>query len=102
MPAPYTELNLTDTQSLYSLARFLSPYDFMPLVLGAIWVIAMIGSISEGRQLSRAFIFASFITAILSMILALTGLLNPQFMYACFLLVAIGVVWYKLDNAPGL
>ena len=102
MPAPYTELNSTNTASLYTIAQFLTPYNFMPLVLGAIWIIAFIGSIAEGRQASRAWIFSSFITAILSIILALVGLLNPQFMYITYIMVAGGVVWYKLDNAPGI
>lgn len=75
---------------------------FMPVMLGVIWVVAMIGAISEGRQASRAFIFASFISSILAIVLSLIGMLNTQYMYFSFLLVAAGLVWYKLDNAPGI
>ena len=74
---------------------------WMPFTLLAVWIIAMVGSISEGRQASRAFIFASFITAILSILLSLIGMLNSQYMYLSFLLVAIGLIWHVLDNAPG-
>lgn len=74
----------------------------MPVMLGVIWMIALIGAITEGRQASRAFIFASFICSILGLILALVALLNSQYMYFMFLLVGIGVIWYKLAEAPGL
>ena len=71
-------------------------------MLGVIWIIAFIGSLAEGRIASRGFIFASFLTAVLSIPLALIGLLNPQFMYFSFILVGAGLIWYKLDNAPGI
>jgi hypothetical protein len=67
-----------------------------------IWVIAFMGALAEGRQASRAFIFASFIYAILAIMLAFINLLSANYMYFSFLLVAIGLLWYKLDNAPGL
>jgi hypothetical protein len=106
MPAPYQTLTTNSTESLYSIFSFannnLSNGVMMPLVLLAIWIIALVGAISEGRQASRAFIFASFVSAILSIILSLVGLLNPQYMYFSFLLVGAGVIWYKLDNAPGI
>ncbi len=74
----------------------------MPVMLGVIFFVALIGSISEGRQASRAFIFSSFVTSILAIILSLVGMLNSQYMYFSFLLVGIGIIWYKLDNAPGI
>jgi hypothetical protein len=75
---------------------------FMPIMLLVVWFVAMIGAISEGRQASRAFIFASFIVSVLAIILSLIGFLNSQYMYFSFLLVAGGLVWYKLESAPGL
>jgi hypothetical protein len=74
----------------------------MPFVLLGIWFIAFIGVLSEGRSASRAFIFAGFVSSILAIILSLIGLLNPQYMYFSFLLVGAGVIWYKLETAPGL
>jgi len=106
MPAPYSVLNVTDTQNLYTLFKFANGSatngTFMPIMLLVIWFIALIGSISEGRQASRAFIFASFVASILAIILSLIGMLSPQYMYFTFLMVAAGLVWYKLDNAPGI
>lgn len=105
MPTPYAVLNTTDSTNLYTLFKFINNTvsgTFMPLMLFVIWVVAFIGAVSEGRQGSRAFIFASFISSILGIILSLIGMLNPQYMYFSFLLVAAGIVWYKLDNAPGI
>ncbi len=74
----------------------------MPIMLVVVWMISFIGSISEGRQASRAFIFSSFICSILSIVLTLIGLINKEYMYFSFLMVGIGIIWYKLDNAPGI
>lgn len=105
MPVPYPELTGNESQNLYTLFSFINDGVggvFMPLVLAAIWIIAFIGSISEGRQASRAFIFASFFAALLAIMLSLIGMLNPQWMYFSFLMVAGGLVWYKLETSPGL
>ena len=105
MPAPYNTMNSTDGTNLYSLFKFVNNSiggTFMPIMLLVIWMIAFIGSISEGRQASRAFIFASFLSAILSIILTLIGMLNRQYMYILFLMVGAGLIWDKLQNAPGI
>ena len=104
MPYPYPTIT-NESTNLYTLFKFVNNGVngiFMPIVLVTVWIIAMIGAISEGREASRAFIFASFIVAVLAIPLALIGLLGSQYMYFTFLLVAIGVLWYKLDNAPGI
>ena len=74
----------------------------MAVILGVIWVIAFIGAISEGRQASRAFIFASFICAILAILTTLMGMLNKEFMYFSFILVGGGMIWYYLQTSPGM
>lgn len=108
MPAPYNTPNIngTDTDNLYNLFKFVNNDTtggyFMPVILAVIWIVAFIGALSEGRQASRAFIFSSFVGAILAIILTLIGMLNSQYMYFMFLMVAGGIVWYKLDNAPGI
>jgi len=101
----YPTLSGNGTSNLYELFKFVNDGvsgTFMPVMLGVIWIIAMIGAISEGRQASRAFIFASFISSILAIILSLIGMLNTQYMYFSFLMVGAGLIWYKLDNAPGI
>ena len=103
MPAPYTLPTASDTSDFFNLTKYLTNLtDFMPIMLGVIWLVALIGSLVDGKPMSRAFIFSSFIASVLSIILALVGLLNRQYMYFSFLLVAAGLVWYKLDNAPGI
>lgn len=97
-----SKLNFTDLYSMTKTTNEVSGGQMMPIMLAVIWIIALIGSISEGRQFSRAFIFASLISAIISIPMALIGLLSPNYMYFLFLMVAAGVVWDKLQNAPGL
>lgn len=104
MPTPYNVTGL-DTTNVYTLFRFINNGvngTFMPIMLAVIWIIAFIGALAEGRQASRGFIFASFISAMMAIPLALIGMLNSQYMYFTFILVGIGLIWYKLDNAPGL
>ena len=101
----YPTLTGNGTSDLYGLFSFVNAGvggTFMPIMLGVIWIVDFVGAISEGRQASRGFIFASFICSIMAIMLALIGLLASQYMYFSFLLVAVGVVWYKLDNAPGM
>lgn len=105
MPSPYPVMSGNQSSNLYEIFKFVNEGVsgiFMPIMLLVIWFIAFIGVLSEGRQASRAWIFASFISAILSIILTLIGMLNRQYMYFTFLMVAAGLVWYKLDNAPGI
>lgn len=104
MPTPYPTLGQDDSENIYQMFRFVNngvDGIFMPIMLLSIWFIALIGALAEGRQASRAFIFASFVVSILAILSALMGLLNSQYMYFSFLLVGIGLIWYKLDNAPG-
>ena len=105
LSAPYPTLILNNSDNFYTVTKFVNDGVggiFMPIMLGVIWIVAMIGAISEGRQASRAFIFASFFCALLAIMLALIGMLNPNYMYFLFLMVAAGIVWYKLDTAPGI
>jgi hypothetical protein len=106
MPAPYTTLAQNGTRNLYDLFKFVSNDTtgglLAPVLLFSFWIISFIGSVVEGRQASRAFIFASFIGAIIGILFALIGVMASQYMYFMFLMVGIGVIWYKLDNAPGI
>lgn len=105
MPAPYPEMNFSDSANVYSIFKYINSGVsgvFMPLSLLAIWVIAFIGSISEGREAARAWVFASFVCSILAILLSLIGMLNPQYMYFLFLMTAGGLIWYKLSTAPGM
>lgn len=103
MPAPYILPNATDIGNLYQITSYLNNISpIFLVVIGVIWIVSFIGSISEGRQASRAFIFSSFVCSMLSIMASLIGLLNKEYMYFSFLMVGIGLIWYKLDNAPGI
>lgn len=72
---------------------------FFPVILFSIWVIVFIGSVSEGRQASRAFMWANFSCSILAIILALLGFLQPSFMYLFIMMLAFSLIWFKLGNS---
>jgi hypothetical protein len=98
-----SNLNFTDLYTITKTTNDITPGGvMMPVMLAVIWVIALIGSLSEGRQFSRAFLFASLISALISMPLALIGMLNPSYMYFLFLMTAGGVVFHSLQTAPGM
>ena len=106
MPVPYATISgSNETANLYTLFKFVNNGvggTFMPIILLATWIILFIGSLSEGRQASRGFIFSSFICSIMAIILSLIGMLSSQYMYFTFLMVGIGIIWYQLENAPGM
>ena len=95
-------LNYTDMYTIAKSTNDVGGGTMMPVMLAVIWIVALIGSLSEGRPFSRAFTFSSFIAALISIPMALIGMLNPNYMYLLFLLVAAGAVWIKLENAPGM
>lgn len=101
--APMNVSDMTDISGVFG--NYLTSVTggiFWAAMLGVVWFIIFIGTLSEGRQASRGFILASFICSILSVPLVIGSWLNNQFMYLFFLLTAIGLVWFKLDNSPGI
>lgn len=95
-------LNYTDLYTITKSTNDVVGGVFMPLILGVIWIVALIGSLSEGRSFSRAFAFSSFIAALISIPMALMSMLNPSYMYFLFIMTAGGLVWEKLSTAPGM
>jgi hypothetical protein len=106
MAYPVPEMTAADTGNLFNLFGYVQHTAtegmFFPLIMLAVWIISLIGSLSEGRQFSLAFIFASFITAILSVPLVFINLLSSAYMYFLFILVGLGVIWMYLDRSPGI
>jgi hypothetical protein len=103
---PVPEMNASDMGNIFNVFGYVNNTAtdglFFPLTLLAVWIIALIGSVSEGRQFSLAFIFASFIVAILSVPLVFINMLSTSYMYFSFILVGIGVIWMYLDRSPGI
>ena len=106
MPNNFTLPTVNDTQDLFSIFKFINNTSsgglFFPIMLLTIWAIAFIGAIVEGRQAVRAWIFASFISSILAILLGIMGLLARQWIYLLILFVAFGVFWIRLQNAPAV
>ncbi len=91
-----------ETRDLFTIFQFVNNKAtgglFFPVILLVIWLVAFIGAIAEGRQVSRAFIFSSFISAILGTLLALMGLLSMTYVYFLILLIAFGIFWIRLEK----
>jgi hypothetical protein len=97
---------VNDTQDLFSVFKFVNDSAsggiFFPIMLLVIWAIAFIGSVVEGRQAVRAWIFASFVAGILGILLGVMDLLGRQWIYLIILFVAFGVFWIRLQNTPAV
>lgn len=72
---------------------------FFPVMLLTIWVVAFIGSLSEGRPASRAWIFASFIGSVLGALLVLLGYLDSTYLYFLVLNMAFAIGWIYLSGS---
>jgi hypothetical protein len=104
MPNNFTLPTVNDTQDIFSMFQFINNTSsgglFFPIILLSIWAIAFIGSIVEGKEAVRAWIYASFVAAILAIPLGVMGMLGSQWIYLLILFVAFGVFWIRLQNAP--
>ena len=100
----FTLPTVNDTQDLFTIFKFVNDSAsggiFFPIMLLSIWAIAFIGSIVEGKEAVRAWIYASFVSAILGILLGVMDLLARQWIYLLILFVAFGVFWIRLQNAP--
>lgn len=70
-----------------------------PVLAATIWAIVFIGSISEGRQAYRGFIYANFVAVILSVILGFLGWMNTSYIYFFIILLGFGLIWVKLQKS---
>lgn len=100
--AIFPKPNVTDLQDVERIANWVgvtaSGGIFWPVMVLVIWSIAFIGSISEGREAHRAFIFANFISLTLSIPLGLLGWLNVSYIYFLIILLGFGLIWIKLQK----
>lgn len=87
-------------QGLFDYANSASDGIFVPMFMLALWLITFIGSITGIKMNpSSAWIFASFLLAVVSVPLAIIKLLNPKFIYLPIVLLCVGVIWSYLENA---
>ncbi len=101
--ATFPTPNATDMQDIESIFGWINNTAtsgiFFPIILLVIWTITFIGSISEGKQVSRGWIWANFTCSILSIILGLLGFLQPPYIYFFIIMLGFGLIWFKLSNS---
>lgn len=101
--AIYPTPTANETRDLFSIFQFVNDKAttglFFPVVILSLWLIAFIGAIAEGRPASRAFIFSSFISTILGVLLSIMGFLSITYVYFLILLIAFGIFWIRLESA---
>ena len=68
---------------------------FFLVMVGLIWILVFINS--KNFSNSRAFTYASFVSSILAILLALANLIAPMYMYLMIFMFASGLVWLKLE-----
>ena len=99
----YPTATANETADLFSIFQFVNNKAteglFFPLMVLTIWLIAFIGAIAEGRPASRAFIFSSFISTVLGILLSIMGFLSVTYVYFLILLIAFGIFWIRLESA---
>jgi len=101
----YEYSNKTDAEGIFEFFRYVNVTAdslFFPVILLVIWFITFIGVFGSGGQTrpsgARRFVFASFLTSILSIMLVIMQFIAPKFMYLNFILLALGVLWLKLES----
>lgn len=88
------------TAGLYEIFRFINNSAtqgyFWISMLFVIWITAFIAL--KQYSSSRAWTFASFMCAILSIFMAIIDYVAPTWMYLFIFLTLIGFVWLKLET----
>ena len=98
----YDVPEINSTRSLYDLFHFITNTTtdglFFAVMLLVVWVISFMSLKGFGN--SRAFTFASFLCAILGIILGVLDLLSQRWMYLAIFMTLVGFVWLKLESTP--
>jgi len=100
----YPEPTRNDTKGLYEYFNYTNyvagypnePGLFFPLILLALWVIIFIAV--KGYTTGKAVTITSAIISFLSIPLAILKLVAPRWMYVSFIMLAVGLMWIKLEN----
>lgn len=98
----YQILNTSDTRNIDTLMNYAnttSDYLFMPIILIVVFLIWVLGSTFMGKPISRSFLYASFLCALISVIFVILNWLSVNYMYFLFLMTAIGLVWVRLQES---
>lgn len=98
-PIPQPE----DTRDLLAVFQFISNDLtgglFFPIMILVVWTVQFIGVLAEGRPASRGWVFASFVSTILSMMLGILALLEQRWVYLLVIMTSFGLFWLKLAKS---
>jgi len=98
----YDTPTINETSSILETFKFINTNTteglFFPLMLLVIWMVSFMTL--KGYSNSRAFTFASFFCAFLSIIMAVLDLIGARWMYLSIFMTLIGFVWLKLESSP--
>lgn len=102
-PTYYPIPTANDTADLLTVFQFIGgPVTgglFFPIMIMVIWVVQFIGVLADGRPGSRAWVFASFTSTILAMMLSLVALVEQKWIYLLVIMVSLGAFWIKLATS---
>ena len=96
----YAMPNISAEGGLYDLFGYVNTVSdgiFFPVFLGVIWIVMFLIGVRISSA-ARALTFSCFMGMILSMPLAVLGLVTPKIMYAFILGLAIGLFWTKQEG----
>lgn len=96
----YPMPNISAEGGLYDLFIYINSVSdgiFFPIFMGVIWLVTFIIGIRISSP-ARSLTFSCFMGMLLSIPLAVLGLITPKVMYAFILGLAIGLFWVKQEN----
>jgi len=91
-------INITGAKSYFDWVQEVSEGNFFSMILLGLFVILFM-ILRGGTSNGKAFVGASFIIMVLSILLTTLGWLAPMYMYIAIIITAIGAVWSYMDNA---
>ena len=90
--------NITDMRTYFSWVSETSSGVFFPSVLFGVFIILFM-MFRSSQTNGKAFLGASFLCMIFSVMLSVLGWLSPSYMYVAIVLTALGGAWAWLDDS---
>jgi len=103
MPQIYDWITTNETQNINNLATYVNTVTdglFLPLILLAFFIIIFVVSLTVG--VGRAFVFASFFSAVIAIFMVVGGWLNPIYMYLLFVMLGVALMAMRLIKSSPL
>lgn len=100
VPTFYPVPNASHTADLYEMSKFvaLEATDglFFPIMLLVFWVIQILGVVTAGKPASRGFLYASFTSVIIGVVLGILALVEQRWIYLGLVMLSLGAFWVVL------